>query len=267
MHDDRSNSRSIMAIHPTAIISEGAVLGDNVDVGPYCVIGPFVRIGDRTRLMSHVVIDGHTTIGRECSIFPFASLGTQTQDLKFKGGTTYVEIGDNTTIREYVTVNSGTNDGEKTVVGSRCHIMAYCHVAHACVVGNDVIMSNCATLAGHVIVEDHAILGGLSAVHQFGRVGTMCMVGGMSRVAQDVTPYMIIEGNPAEVRGPNSIGLKRRNVEENVQRLIKEAYRILFREGLSTSQAVEKIKTDLEQIPEIIHLLKFVEGSERGIIK
>jgi len=256
-----------MAIHPTAIINDGAVLGRDVDVGPYCIIGANVRIGDGTRLMSHVVIDGWTTIGSGCTVFPFACLGTQTQDLKYKGGRTFVEIGDRTTIREYVTVNSATNDGEKTIVGSGCHICAYCHVAHACVVGNDVIMSNGATLAGHVIVEDQAIIGGLTAAHQFCRIGRLCMVGGMTRIVQDCPPFMIIEGNPSEVRGHNSIGLKRKNIAENSQRLIKEAYRILYREGLSTSQAVEKIKAELEMCPEIMHLLSFIDGSERGIIR
>ncbi|MDD4870537.1 MAG: acyl-ACP--UDP-N-acetylglucosamine O-acyltransferase [Kiritimatiellae bacterium] len=256
-----------MAIHPTAIIDKGAVLGAGVDVGPYSVIGSNVRIGENTRIMPHVVIDGWTVIGRGCTVFPFACIGTQTQDLKYKGSKTFVEIGDRTTIREYVTINSGTNEGEKTIVGSGCHIMAYCHVAHACVVGNEVIMSNCATLAGHVIIENQAIMGGLSAVHQFTRVGKMCMVGGLTKITQDCPPFMIVEGNPAEVRGPNSVGLKRRNVDENAQRLIKEAYRILYREGLSTSQAVEKIKAELELCPEIMHLLAFIDSSERGIIK
>jgi len=233
-----------MAIHPTAIVSNGAVIGSDTDIGPYSIIGPNVHIGDGTRVMSHVVIDGYTTIGKSCTIFPFASLGTQTQDLKFRGGKTFVEIGDRNTIREYVTINSATNDGEKTVVGSGCHICAYCHVAHACVVGNDVIMSNGATLAGHVKVEDMVVMGGLCAVHQFCRVG-----------------------NPSDVRGPNTIGLKRRNADEHIQKLIKEAYRILYRSDLSTTQALERIVKELEMVPEVEHFVAFIKSSERGIIK
>jgi len=256
-----------MGIHSTAVVDKNAVVGQNVEIGPYSVIGPNVRIGDDVKIMPHVVIDGWTTIGRGCTIFPFACLGTQTQDLKYRGGKTFVEIGERTTIREYVTVNSSTNEGEKTIVGSMCHIMAYCHVAHACVVGNEVIMSNCATLAGHVLVEDHVIMGGLSAAHQFVRIGRMCMIGGLSKITQDCPPFMIIEGNPSEIRGPNSVGLKRRSVGEDVQKKIKEAYRLLCRKGLSTSQAVDKIKAQVDLCPEIEHLLKFIQGSERGIIK
>ena len=267
MHDDGPEGRCLMAIHSTAIISDGAVLGCNVEIGPYCVIGCNVRIGDDTKLMSHVVVDGWTTIGRGCTVFPFASLGTQTQDLKFAGGKTFVEIGDKTTLREYVTVNSSTNEGEKTVVGAGCHIMAYCHVAHACVVGKGVIMSNGATLAGHVIVEDHAIIGGLSAAHQFTRIGRMCMIGGMTRIVQDCPPFMIIEGNPAEVRGSNSVGLKRRNVSDEAQKSLKESYRILYREGLSTRQAIDRIKAEVNACQEVQHLIEFIEASQRGIIK
>ncbi|OGV65403.1 MAG: acyl-[acyl-carrier-protein]--UDP-N-acetylglucosamine O-acyltransferase [Lentisphaerae bacterium RIFOXYA12_FULL_48_11] len=256
-----------MAIHPTAIVSNGAVIGSDTDIGPYSIIGPNVHIGDGTRVMSHVVIDGYTTIGKSCTIFPFASLGTQTQDLKFRGGKTFVEIGDRNTIREYVTINSATNDGEKTVVGSGCHICAYCHVAHACVVGNDVIMSNGATLAGHVKVEDMVVMGGLCAVHQFCRVGKLSMIGGMTRVVQDCPPFMIVEGNPSDVRGPNTIGLKRRNADEHIQKLIKEAYRILYRSDLSTTQALERIVKELEMVPEVEHFVAFIKSSERGIIK
>lgn len=254
-------------IHPTAIVDPGAQLGEGVEVGPYCVVGPHARVGDGARLMSHVVLDGWITIGRQCRIFPFASLGTQTQDLKYRGGKTFVEIGDQTTIREYVTVNSGTNEGETTRVGAGCLIMAYAHVAHACQVGNGVIMANGATLAGHIVVEDQAIVGGLSAVHQFVKIGRMCMIGGMTRITQDCPPYMIIEGNPAQVFGPNTVGLKRKNVDENAQHLLKQAYKLLYRSGLSTSQALEKIKAEVAPCEEIRHLVDFIEKSERGIVK
>jgi len=254
-------------IDKTAVVSPSAVLEDGVFIGPYCVIGPNVKICAGARLMSHIVIDGYTTIGASCSIFPFASIGTQTQDLKYKGGKTFVEIGEGTTLREYVTVNSGTEEGEVTKVGKKCHVMAYCHVAHGCKVGNEVIMANCATLAGYVTVEDMAVIGGLAAVHQFVRIGKMCMIGGCSKITQDCPPFMLVDGNPVSVHGPNSVGLKRRGINENAQRLIKEAYKILYRQNLSVSQAVEKIKAELSLCEEIEYLLKFIELSQRGIIK
>ncbi len=253
-------------IHPTAVIDSGAELGDDVEVGPYCVIGGGVTIKDGARLKSHVVIEGNTTIGSGCQIFPFASLGTQTQDLKYRGAETKVEIGDGTTIREYVTVNSGTNEGEVTHIGDGCHIMAYVHVAHACNVGNGVIMANCATLAGDVTVEDQAIIGGLAAVHQFTRVGRMCMVGGLTRVSQDCLPYMIVVGIPAEVKGLNRVGLQRRGVSEEAQRALKQAHRILYRQGLLMKQALQKIRDEVPTCPEIENLLTFAESTKRGIL-
>ncbi|MDA0989976.1 MAG: acyl-ACP--UDP-N-acetylglucosamine O-acyltransferase [Verrucomicrobia bacterium] len=254
-------------IHATAVIGDGADIGDGVTIGPYCVIGPKVRIGDGAQLHSHVVVDGRTTIGAGCHLFPFASIGTQTQDLKFSGGATFVEIGANTTLREYVTVNAGTNEGEITRVGSGCHLMAYSHVAHACVVGDGVIMANCATLAGHVIVEDQAIIGGLAGVHQFVRVGRMCILGGCTKVTQDCMPFMMIDGNPAQVHGLNSVGLKRKGVKAETQKRLKQAFRIICREDLATQKAMEKIREDVPGCPELDHLLAFIESSKRGIVK
>lgn len=255
------------AIHPTAIVSQGAELAEEVEVGPYCVIGPHVTIGDGTRIMSHVVLEGWTKVGSACTISPFACIGTQPQDLKYKGEKTFVEIGDRTIVREYVTVNSATNEGEITRVGSDCFIMAYSHVAHACEVGNSVIMANCATLAGYIVIEDHAIIGGLTAVHQFVRIGRLCIIGGCTRVTQDCLPFMMIAGNPAGVRSTNSVGLKRGNIDSRAQKLLKQAYRVLYRQNLSTSQALEKIQTELEMCPEIEHLVAFIKKSKRGIIK
>jgi UDP-N-acetylglucosamine acyltransferase len=252
-------------VHPTAVVSAGAELGANAEIGPYCVIGPNVKIGSGTRLMSHVVVDGWTTIGADCRLFPFACIGTQTQDLKYRGGKTFVVIGDRTTLREYVTVNACTNEGDTTKVGSDCTLLAYSHVAHACKVGNGVIMSNCATLAGDVQVEDMAIIGGLAAVHQFTRIGTMVMVGGCSAIRQDVPPYMLVAGNPAEVHGPNSVGLQRRGVSEESRHKIKEAYKILYRRQLNVKDAVEAIRREIQPCPEIEHLVDFVSKSERGI--
>lgn len=267
MHVDGSKGGTMIRIHPTAIVSPEAHLGEGVEIGPYCVIGANVSIGDGTRLISHVVIDGHTSVGRNCVLFPFACIGTQTQDLKYKGGTTYVEIGDRTTLREYVTINSATNEGDVTRVGSDCHICAYAHVAHACRVGNEVIMSNAIALAGEVVVEDQAVLGGLSAVHQFTRIGRLCMIGGCSAIRQDCPPFMLVAGNPAEVAGVNTVGMTRKNIAEEIQRHIKEAYKLLYRSGLSTRQAVDRIKKEIPLGPEISHLIAFIESSQRGITR
>lgn len=254
-------------IHPTAVVDPAAQLGTDIKIGPYCIIGPDVSISDRAELKSHVNVDGKTEIGSECVIYPFASLGTKTQDLKFKGGKPCVAIGDRCNIREYVTVNAATYDGDYTRVGSDCLLMAYSHVAHDCIVGNQVVIANCGTLAGHCIIEDQVILGGLSGVHQFVRIGTMTIVGGCSKVTQDVPPYMMADGHPLRVRAINTIGLERRGVTKDHQKLIKEAFRTLYRKKLSTKHAVESIENDLQSCSEIEALLAFVRKSERGITK
>jgi UDP-N-acetylglucosamine acyltransferase len=254
-------------IHSTAIIHPGAQIGSNCGLGPYCVIGENVVLGDDCKLHSHVVIDGHTVLGRANEIFPFACIGLKTQDLKWKGGVTRTEIGDHNTFREYVTIHSATGDGEATIVGSHNHILAYCHLAHNVTLGNHVIMSNVATLAGHVTVEDHAVIGGLAAVHQFCRIGRFAMIGGCSKVVQDVPPFMIAVGNPAETRTINKVGMERHNVSEAAQAAMKQAYKILFREGLSISNALVKIEQELAPLPEVAHLVQFVRSSERGISK
>lgn len=255
-------------IHPSAIVHEGALLGVDVEIGPYSIIGSNVKLGDRTKVMPQVFLDGMTSIGADCVIFPFASIGSQTQDLKYKtGNQTYVEIGDRTTLREYVTINSGTADGEVTRVGSQTLIMAYCHVAHGCKVGNRVIMANNASLSGDVMVEDDVVIGGMSGIHQFTRIGTCAMIGGMAKITQDVPPYMLVDGNPSGVHGINSVKLQRLNVSVEAVALVKKAFKLLYREGLSTRQALEKIQTDLPKTPEIERLIKFVETSERGILK
>jgi UDP-N-acetylglucosamine acyltransferase len=253
--------------HPSAIIHPGAQIGADCDIGPYCVIGEHVTLGDRCRLHSHVVIDGHTRLGRENEVFPFASLGLKTQDLKWKGGLTRTEIGDGNTFREYVTIHSATGNGEVTTVGSHNHILAYCHLAHNVTLGSHVIMSNVATLAGHVTVEDHAVIGGLAAVHQFCRIGKFAMIGGCSKVVQDVPPFMIADGNPAETRTINKVGMERHEVNEEAQAAMKQAYKILFREGLSIPNALAKIEAEVPPLPEILHLVQFVRTSERGISK
>ena len=256
----------MQAIHPTAVIHPNAQIGAGCQIGPYCVIGEHVTLGAGCRLHSHVVIDGHTTLGKENEIFPFASIGLKTQDLKWKGGITRTRIGDHNTLREYVTVHSATSDGNETVIGSHNHILAYCHIAHDCRVGDHIIMSNAATLAGHVTVEDHAVIS-ISAVHQFCRIGKLSMVGGCSKVVQDIPPFMLADGNPAETKTINKIGLERHGVSDETIAALRQAYKILFREGLTISNAVARIEADLPQTPEMQHLVQFVHTSERGISK
>ena len=254
-------------VHPTAIVHPKAKIGPGCEIGPYCVIGGHVALGGKCKLHSHVVIDGHTKLGKENEIFPFASIGLKTQDLKWKGGVTRTDIGDGNTFREYVTIHSATGDCEVTRVGSRNTILAYCHVAHNCALGSHIIMSNVATLAGHVTVEDYAVIGGLAAVHQFCRVGKMAMIGGCSKVVQDVPPFMMADGNPAETRTVNKTGMERNGVSEEAQSALRQAYKILFREGLTVSNAIVKVEKKLPSTPEIRHLIQFVCASERGISK
>lgn len=254
-------------IHPTAIIDPRAELGSGCDIGPYCVIGPDVVMGESCRLHSHVVIEGHTTLGRGNEVFPFTSLGLKTQDLKWSGGTTRTRIGDDNTFREYVTVNSATGDGEETVVGSRNHFLAYTHIAHNVTVGDRVIMSNVATLGGHVRVEDQAIIGGLAAVHQFCRIGRMAIVGGCSKVVQDVPPFMMADGNPATTRTVNKVGMERNGVAEEARSALRQAYKLLFREGLTIRNALSRIESDVADLPEIQQLVEFARASDRGIGK
>jgi UDP-N-acetylglucosamine acyltransferase len=236
-------------IHPTAIVDSKAELASDVEVGPYAIIGPDVKIGEGTIVQAHAYLSGHTTIGKKCQIFPFACVGMKTQDLKFQEGTvTFAEIGDETVLREFSTIHLGTKPGEVTRVGSKCLIMAYCHVAHGCRVGNNVIMSNLATLAGEVTVEDFAILGGMAGIHQFCRIGTHAMIGGATKIRQDCPPYMITESVNGEVKviGPNIVGLQRHGVSAEVRSSMKEAYRLLYREGLNRGQALERIKYEME---------------------
>lgn len=254
-------------IHSTAIIHPKAKIGSDCQIGPYCVIGEHVTLGDGCKLHPHVVVDGHTVLGQQNEIFPFAAIGFKTQDLKWKGGVTRLEIGDRNVFREGVTIHSATNDGDATILGSDNLLLTYVHIAHDCRVGSHIIMSGYAGLAGHVVVEDHAILGGYTAVHQFCRVGTFSMTGGCSRIAQDVTPFMIVEGNPAEARAVNKIGLERAGVSEEVQTALRAAHKIIFREGRMLSAALAKIEAELPALPEVNHLVQFIRASERGICK
>ena len=257
------------SIHPMTVVDPKAQIGENVEIGPFCVIGPDVRIGDGTRLLSNVVVDGHTTIGRECIVHPHARIGGPTQDLKYNGGTTYVEIGDRTVLRECVTVNCGTRDGEVTRIGSGCLIMAYCHAAHGVVLGDGVIVSNATQFAGEVKVEDKAVISGLVGFHQFVRVGTMSMTGGTIRIVQDVPPYMLVDEHEGKaiVVGINKVGLERRGVPEETRMALRQAHRLLCRSGLNVSDAIARIEAEVPQSPEILHLIDFYRTTERGVLR
>ena len=252
-------------IHPSAIIHPSAEIGPDCEIGPFCVIGENVRMGRGNRLHSHVVIDGSTSLGEENEIYPFAAIGTRTQDLKWKGGVTHTEIGNRNTIRENVTIHSATSDGDKTVIGSDNHLLAYVHIAHDVQLGNHIIMSNVATLAGHIVVEDHVVIAGLAAVHQFCRIGRYAIIGGCSKVVQDVPPFMLADGNPARSRTVNKVGLERNGFSDEVQQSLKKAYKILFRSGLTTKNAVDQIEQELPSNAEIQHLIDFMRDSQRGV--
>jgi UDP-N-acetylglucosamine acyltransferase len=254
-------------IHPTAIVDPAALIDPGARIGPYCVIGPEVTIGADTELQHHVTVMGPSKIGARNFFFAYTSIGQKTQDLKYAGEPTYLEIGDGNTFREFCTVNRGTLPGTKTIVGSGGNFLAYSHIAHDCVVGNNVIFSNNGTLAGHVNVADHAVIGGLTAIHQFCRVGRHAITGGCSKIVQDVPPFMIADGNPAEVRGINSVGLERAGFSSETVRALKEAYRLLYRGNLNSKQAVEAIRKEIPGIAEVEELCVFVETSQRGIIR
>ncbi len=252
-------------IHPTAIIDGGAEIGDGVEIGPYCVIGAGVQIGSGSWLQGHVMVCGPTVLGSGNRVFAYASIGQQTQDLKYAGEPTYLEVGDGNTFREFVTVNRGTAPGSKTVIGSRGNFLAYSHIAHDCVVGDDVIFSNNGTIAGHVTVGNHVILGGLTAVHQFCRIGDFAITGGCSKVVKDVPPFFLADGNPAQIRGINSVGLERNGFSAEDIRGIKDAYRVLYRSQLTQQDALERLEAAYDRGSLVGRLSDFVRSSARGI--
>ena len=255
-------------IHPTAVVHPRAELPSEIEIGPYSIIGENVRIGKNTKIDAHVVIKGPSSIGENCRIFPFASIGTIPQDLKFEGEDTRLTIGNNNTIRESVTINRGTaGGGGVTRIGNNNFFMAYSHVAHDCQIGNHVIMANAATLAGHIAIEDFAIIGGLVAIHQFVRIGSHSFIGGASAVNLDVPPFCLAVGNRAKLYGLNTIGLKRQNFSSATIGNLKKAYRILFRLNLSFAEATKKIEGGVTDCKEVKHLLEFVKKSERGTTK
>ncbi len=254
-------------LHGEATVHPRARLGENVSIGPYSVVGENVEIGDGTRIGSCVLLDGHTTLGRNNQVFHGASIGTIPQDLKYKGAKSFVKIGDNNIVREYVTVNSATGEGESTVIGDKNLLMAYVHVAHNCWIGKNVILANAVNLAGYVNVHDYAIIGGIVPVHQFVSIGAHAFIGGGSRIAKDVPPFIKVAGNPPRVGGTNSIGLKRRGFTIEQRVLIKKAYCILYRSDLNVSQAVQRIEKDIPQTPEVKMFIDFICSSKRGITK
>jgi UDP-N-acetylglucosamine acyltransferase len=254
-------------IHPTAIVDARAEIGQGTTIGPYCVIGPDVVIGPNCWLQHHVTLAGPMRAGAGNKFYAYCSIGQQTQDLKYQGEPTYLEIGDENTFREFVTVNRSTTSQGKTRLGRAGNFLAYSHVGHDCVVGDYVVFSNNGTLAGHVQVGDYAVMGGLTAVHQFCRIGTFAITGGCSKIVQDVPPFMIADGNPAEVRGINLVGLERKGFSPESVKLIKEAFRLIYRSKYNTRQALEAIAKELPASEEITQIVEFIEKSERGIIR
>jgi UDP-N-acetylglucosamine acyltransferase len=254
-------------IHQTAIVDSGATIGDHVVIEPYAIIEDNVEIGDGCRIGPHTLVAWGTRLGRNVQIHHGATVGTVPQDLKFGGEETTLHVGDNTIIREYATLNRGTLDRLKTVIGSNCLLMAYSHVAHDCHLGDHVIMANSVNLGGHIEIGDWAIIGGVVPVHQFVRIGAHAMIGGGFRVPQDIVPYAICGGYPLKVMGLNLVGLKRRGFAELTIDTLSKAYRVLFRSKLNTSQAIDRIKSEVELIPEVKLVLDFIESSERGICK
>ncbi len=253
-------------IHRTAIVDPTAHLGADVAVGPYAIVGPHVTVGERTSIAALAVIERNTRIGAGVKVGYGTIIGNDPQDLKYKGEETWVEIGDGTIVREYCTINRGTTATGKTAIGQRCFIMTYVHIAHDCVIGNDVILANGIQMAGHVSVEDRAIVSGLVPIHQFVRIGTYAFVGGGSRVNQDVPPFTRAVGNPVHLYGLNSVGLQRAGFSPDVKLALKRAYRLLFNSDLTVSQGIARARMELPQVPEVEKFLSFIEASQRGVM-
>jgi UDP-N-acetylglucosamine acyltransferase len=258
---------SDVQIHPSAIVDPGAEIGDGTVIGPYCVIGPQVALGANCWLQNHVTLAGPMRVGAGNKFYAYCSIGQQTQDLKYQGEPTYLEIGDENTFREFVTVNRSTTSEGKTRIGHRGNFLAYSHIGHDCTVGDEVVFSNNGTLAGHVQVGDNAVMGGLTAVHQFCRIGRFAITGGCSKIVQDVPPFMIADGNPAEIRGVNLVALERKGFSPESVKTIKEAFRLIYRSKYNTRQAIEAIRKELPPSEEIAQIVEFIEKTERGIIR
>lgn len=253
-------------IHPTAIVETGAQLGADVEIGAYAFVGAAAELGDGTRLHHHASVEGRTALGKNCAVFPYACIGGQTQDLKFKGGAPGLRIGDRNVFREYVTVHCATNDGEFTRLGSDNVLLASCHVAHDCVLGSHIVMSNSALVAGHVAIEDHVVIGGNAGIHQFCRIGAYAMLSATAKLVHDLPPYFIADGTPAKVRAINQVGLERNGFTPEQLDRVKQVHRILYRVGLNRSQALEKLAEHADAASaEFARVLAFARASERGM--
>lgn len=255
-------------IHETAIVHPKAEVGENVEIGAYSIVRENVTIGSNTKIGPHVVIDPYVDIGSDCKIFQFAAIGAEPQDLKFSGEKSFVKIGSGNVIREFVTIHRGTSDGiGVTEIGEDNLIMAYSHIAHDCKLGRRIVLSNNATLGGHITIGDYSVIGGLVAIHQFVRVGNFAFIGGKSAVVKDIPPYMIAAGDRAKLHGLNVVGLKRQGFSNNTLTMLKKAYRLVFRIGLTLNEAIERVAAEVEQVPEVVHLIEFIKSSERGITR
>jgi len=255
-------------IHPTAIVDPKAEIDLSVDIGPFCILKDGVKIRKGTKLLSHVIVEGSTEIGEHCRIHPYTSIGFPPQDLKYKGEKTKLVIGNNNTIREYVSIHRASVGGDGiTMIGNNNFLMAYVHIAHDCKIGNNVVMANAATLAGHVMIEDNTVIGGMVAIHQYTRIGRYAMVGGFSGIGQDIPPFMIASGARAKLYGPNTIGLKRHGLSDTTINAIKKAYKILFREKRTMKDAIKKVQDEMAGIEEVAHLINFIEKNKRGICR
>jgi len=253
-------------IHPTAIIEEGAMLASDVEVGALAFIGKLVRIGSGTIVQHHATIEGNTEIGSGNNIFPYAFIGARTQDLKYTGGEPCLKIGDRNTFREFCSVHTANEVGNSTVIGSDNNFLAYTHIAHDCIIGNHIVTSNNCGIAGHVIVGDYVVMGGYAGIHQFCRVGDYVMVGAMSKVVQDIAPFVIVEGNPAETRTINKVGLERNGFDADAMAQVKLAYKILFKSDLTRDHAISKLREIVTNDTSLIEkVVKFVETSQRGV--
>lgn len=253
-------------IHPSAVVEPGAQLGADVEVGAFAFVGAGVALGDGTRLHHHASVEGFTTLGAQCEIFPYACIGGKTQDLKFKGGRPGLRVGDRNVFREYVTIHAATYDGDLTTLGSDNTVLAYSHIAHDCQLGSHIVMSNAVSMAGHVTVEDHVVIGGAAGIHQFCRIGAYAMLSAMAKLVQDLPPYFIADGTPAEVRAMNKVGLERNgHAPEQVER-VKQIFRILYRDGLNRTQALEKLGAHEQAASaEFSRVVAFAKASERGL--
>jgi UDP-N-acetylglucosamine acyltransferase len=263
--DGRPGDGGPPTIHATAIVDRKAEIGKGAQIGPYTVVGGDVTIGEGTWIGSNCLIEGWTTIGRGCRIFHSAVIGAEPQDLKYRGERTFLRIGEANTIREFATVHRATGEGLETTVGDRNFIMAYAHIAHNCVIGSGVVLANAVNMAGHVTIADHATVGGVTAIHQFVRIGQHSIIGGGLRIPMDIVPYVKVGGYPARVNGLNVIGLERHGFTAETRRTLKEAYKLIFHSNLNVSQAVKRVRSDVAPIPEVLHLIEFIESSRRGI--